>query len=328
MTARRHHYLSQCYLDGFAANRRKPQLFVVDQKDMASFTTSTENIAVERDFHRIDIEGVAPDAVETKLSEFETEAAEALKRIIAARSIANRDDFGAVLAMMALFTVKNPARREMWRGFEERTLKMVMELATSKPEIWAAQTARAKAAGFLDDSPEISYEAMRDFVRRDEYRIDFATHHHLRLELKVWDTAAEWLAKRNWILLRAPPGRAGFVTTDHPFCLTWVDAKMRASFYPPGLGLTGTQVYFPLSNELAVIGSFERQPGEFDAPPEAIAQFNGLAILHAMRQVYAASDEFLWTIGNRPGLMRGSDMLADLKTRSAEAATAEAGQES
>jgi len=51
--SRRHHFLAQCYLKGFAPDRADAQLFVVDAKEKKSFTTSPLNVANERDFHPI-----------------------------------------------------------------------------------------------------------------------------------------------------------------------------------------------------------------------------------------------------------------------------------
>jgi hypothetical protein len=169
MAARRHHFISQCYLAGFAVNRKKPQLFVVDAKEKRSFTTSTKNIGVEHDFHTVNIEGVAPDAIETKLAKFEGEVAGALARIIAARSIADREDLGKVIELMALFGARNPARRENWRRTEERVLKMMMDLASATPERWASEMRRAKADGFVPPDAEPSYEDMRAFVEGDSW---------------------------------------------------------------------------------------------------------------------------------------------------------------
>jgi len=80
MTARLHHHVSQCYLKGFVVDRNKPKLFVVDIKELRSFTTNPVNVAVERDFHRIDVDGHPPDALENNLSRFESELDQALLR--------------------------------------------------------------------------------------------------------------------------------------------------------------------------------------------------------------------------------------------------------
>jgi Protein of unknown function (DUF4238) len=72
MTSRRSHHVSQCYLKGFVANRDDPKLYVVDLKECKNFTTNPINVAVERDFHRIDVDGHEPDAIENAFSDFET----------------------------------------------------------------------------------------------------------------------------------------------------------------------------------------------------------------------------------------------------------------
>jgi hypothetical protein len=71
MVARNHHYISKCYLKGFVNNPDKPQLYVVDTRKKEPFITSTDNIGARRDFHRIEIEGLAPDALENALAGFE-----------------------------------------------------------------------------------------------------------------------------------------------------------------------------------------------------------------------------------------------------------------
>jgi hypothetical protein len=57
MTARKHHYVPQCYLKGFTRHRDDPKLFVIDAKERRCFRTSPANVAAERDFHKIDAEG-------------------------------------------------------------------------------------------------------------------------------------------------------------------------------------------------------------------------------------------------------------------------------
>ena len=108
MSARQHHHVSQCYLKGFSADRNKPRLFVIDLKERRVFPpTNPKNVAVERDFHAVDVEGLPPDAFETYLAEFETELDGALKRIVAARSIRNENDRATLFKYMALLAAKN-----------------------------------------------------------------------------------------------------------------------------------------------------------------------------------------------------------------------------
>lgn len=165
--ARHHHYVPQCYLRGFARHRDKPKLFVVDARRRAAFTTSPANVAQERDFHRVDLDGHPIDAVESALSGFEGGLGPALERIIASESVANPQEFNFVLNLIALLAVKNPAQRENIRAFSERVMKQVLDAATATPERWASQVERMVADGRAPRHETLSYDEVRDFVRRD-----------------------------------------------------------------------------------------------------------------------------------------------------------------
>jgi hypothetical protein len=55
VTARRHHFVPQCYLKGFTVERKKRrQITVFDAKNRKVFTTAIDNVALERDFNRVE----------------------------------------------------------------------------------------------------------------------------------------------------------------------------------------------------------------------------------------------------------------------------------
>jgi hypothetical protein len=330
VTARIHHYVPRCYLRGFTANPKKPKLFVIDGKERRQFFTATANVAAERDFHRIEVEGVPPDALETAFSSFESDLSDALERIIAARSIKDQEDRAYLFNLMAFMAVKNPRHRETFRDFHEQIIKQLMHLMTATRERWESQVHRARKDGAISSASDVDYETMRKFVEEDQYNVTVKPGWHLAMELKSLDAVLPFFFHRNWVLLRAPPGKTGFVTSDHPICLMWSDPKERTRNFPgPGFGMRQTQIVFPISNELAVIGAFEVREEERDAPDWLISQINGTIALHSERQTYAKNANFVYRLTSNGRIMHGHELLAELtreqvhKPRSSSARSAQ-----
>ena len=314
MTARRHHYVPQCYLKGFVRDRQKPKLFVIDGKERSSFLTAPANVAAERDFHRIEVEGHEPDALELSFSEFEGEVSSALGRIIAARSISDHNDRAYLLNLMALLAVKNPRHRESSRSIQEQVWKRVLDLATATPERWASQICRAKVSGDIEPDADTDYTKMRAFIEADQYKIEIPTGRHLEQEIKSFETVLPFFFQRHWVLLKATRRQTGFVTSDHPICLMWSDPAQRERFHGPGHGLRRTQIVFPISNELAIMGTFEAYDDEIDVGQLFIAQVNATTILYSDRQIYARDGHFLYKMEHNTRIMRGFELLRDQAT--------------
>ncbi|MEP7172520.1 MAG: DUF4238 domain-containing protein [Aestuariivirga sp.] len=297
MTARRHHFIPRCYLKGFTVERKKQrQITVFDGVEKKTFLTSIENVAVERDFNRFEADGVAPDAFENKMAEMESEIATALGSIIEKRSIAGEEDRILLMNFICLLALRNPRFRETMRDFQERVSKRMISMSLRTPEIWNAQTERGKKAGFIDPDSSLSYEEAKEFVARNEYSIEVPTERHIQMELKAFDKALPTFFGRKWSLLRASSSSAGFITSDHPVILAFVDPKMGGGVYSPGFGLSGTEVTFPISSHLAVAGTFETKAGVYDVDENFVAAVNGGQVIYSERQIYARDSNFHYTV--------------------------------
>jgi len=89
---RKQHYVPQFYLRKFTG--AKDMLLVFDREKKETYRSKPLGVAAQRDFNRIDVEGMDANAVEKVLSEFEGETAPHLDRIIANKSIADQGDRG------------------------------------------------------------------------------------------------------------------------------------------------------------------------------------------------------------------------------------------
>jgi Protein of unknown function (DUF4238) len=310
--ARNHHWVPQCYLKGFAKSRsKKAKLHVIDAIARKAFQTTPRNVAAARDFNRIKVDELPPNMIESGLSSFEGQVDKALEHICAQCEFSNADDRIFVFNLIALLAVRNPRRRESLRQFHEDISKKLMGFTLATKERYESSLAGAKKAGVIDSVDDVTYEEARNFVARGELKVDVPTTRHVALEMQSVDTVLPLLLGRKWVLLIAPTNSGGFVTTDHPVVLQWIDAKDRGAFYPPGFGLCGTEVIFPLSHDLALSGTFEGREAVIEATTEIVAATNGIVIAHGHRQVYARDDKFRYMITH--GVLRhGSDVLADL----------------
>jgi hypothetical protein len=312
MVARRHHYIPKFYLKGVAVARKKShQLIVFDKGSWTTFLAATDKVAVEMDFNRVEIEGHPPDVVEKAMAEFETEAAAALERIVAAKSIRQTEDRSYLLNLIGLLAVRNPRLRENYRDFEERVMKTLMRLATATPERWASQMARAKAAGYIRKDAPIDYAKTRKLVTEDKYRVEVPTGRHIVLEMGGLEAVLPYLFERKWALLKCESNSGGFVTSDHPVCL----------YYPKKGGLRaghrtrGTEIVFPICSRLAMVGAFEIEDREIDAPEQLVAEVNGAVIEFAERRVYARDCNFCYALESGEAPKEASRLIGDIRLR-------------
>ncbi|MBR0753539.1 DUF4238 domain-containing protein [Bradyrhizobium jicamae] len=319
MVARRHHFLPQCYLKGFARPKKhgKTHQVVVFDRAGKSFTSNIINIAVEQDFNRVDVEGHPPDTFEQLMAAFEGDLGPALSRILQARNLRNEEDRATLLNFIGLVAIRNPRFRETFRDFNEQVLNQLMNLVTADKDRWEGQVKKMRDSGYVKpDSPEVTYEQMRDFVQRGDYRIELNKGFHIASELKGFDAILPTLFNRKWVCLTPPAVSGGFITSDHPVCLMFSDPALRGKFFGPGHGLKGTEIIFPVSRHLAVVGAFELKEDEIQLPEEHVARVNGAVAACAERQVYAHNIDFNYLRRDNEKPRRGAELVNDLDFRS------------
>ena len=292
MIARRHHYVPESCLKGFVDDASRPQLQVFDLKTRSRFAASPDNVAVERDFNRVDIPGRPIDELEDMLGRIEGDVISAIRRIQTVGTIDNVSDLHLVLNLVGLIFARNPRFRRSVSDSFDKVARGIARLSTETPERYAQMMGRQREGG--PDS--VSYEDMKAFLKDDSFKMGLAQNCQIGLELSVVSDVIEMLGRRKWSLLRSPASTGGFIACDHPACLNWI--KPRAGFFGPGLGLPGTSVVFPLSRELCLMGEFETDGRVLEIDFQSVAHVNGAIIANAERQVYAADDRFIFF---RPG---------------------------
>jgi hypothetical protein len=286
---RKQHFVPQFYLRGFVG--KKDQLFVTDRSSKKTFRTTPKNVASERDFNRVDVEGMDPNAVEKALAEFEGKVAPALERVKTAKLLANKEDRDAVMNLICALAIRNPRQRAAINDFIGELAQRIVEVGLETEERWESQVAKMKAAGIWDDSSNISYEDMKKFIEERRYKIEVAKEFNVAMEIEQHDRLLQHLGNRKWQILVANEASGGFVTTDVPVYITWSDGEDHGML-SPGFGVPGTEVIVPISTNLALRGTFEGEENVVEADIFTVGSVNSKLIGNAEKQVYAHDYSF------------------------------------
>lgn len=287
--ARNHHFVPQGYLAGFTEDgTRDGRLFVSDLVSRSIFQTKPRNVAAERDFNRINADGQDPDALERALGEFEGRAASVIRGIRESGRLPTDEELSYVINLMVLFVVRNPKSRRAMNAARRCEARVIGDMLSSDRRLFEYHIEKAKDEGFIRKDADVSFEAMRKFIKDDQYTVEVSTGESLSLELGVFNSTLGLLGSRYWSLVTAATNTPDFVTCDHPVAVVFKDPKVRG---PIGYGLPRTEVSFPLSRRQALLGVLEDplQP-RLEANAEQIAAINSRTVYHADRQVYSKTE--------------------------------------
>lgn len=293
--SRRHHYLPQSYLAAFTdTGLRGGQFFVLDTQTGYTFRTSPLNVGAERDFNRVDVEGHAPDAIENALAPFEGEAVDAIRRVIDSEAFPTDSDCNLILNLLGLIAVRNPKFRRSFNRWREQVLKQIGDLLISDKKIWDHHVEKDRAAGEgISDS--VLFEDAQEFVKNDNYKIEFHPQGNLRVEFNAFDKLLPLLGQRTWSVLVAPSDGPEFICSDHPVTLSWKSGQSG----PIGFGLKETEVFFPLGRHVGFYGVFESPlKPVVRCKPGHVATMNKRVAWNSERHVYSSIESFfVWHEG-------------------------------
>ncbi|MDR6632471.1 hypothetical protein J2X72_001255 [Phyllobacterium sp. 1468] len=289
--ARNHHFVPQGYLRGFSHGvKRQAQLFVVDRIKRKAYTSAVRNVAGQRDFNRVEIEGVGPNDVEHFYAKIEGEVALAIKRIAAEESLTrpNTQDLETVVTMIMILAIRNPRLRGNMASSLSGLYKRIMDISLSSKDRWEAVTRRMEREGYATKG-NVTYEQLREFVDRGEYDILTTTTGHASMEIRSYTKLIHVFGNRRWTLFKAAPEAGDFITSDHPVCL--FDKRQPTAYSPIGYGTRETVLIFPVTRRLLLWGEFEDgDETTLEMPPDLVWQMNSRIASYATRQVYAADN--------------------------------------
>jgi hypothetical protein len=308
--ARRHHWIPESYLGGFSREGNTgSQVFVVDCVERKSFWTSTDNVCVKRDFNRLESPDVDPNELETRLSQFESDAISALRKIGAGRATTGSQEWLYCLNLMGLIATPNPTTREqLTRAAERATLGLLQKSLESK-EAWDATIADIKAAGALDPGSRVDFDRHRKFVESGKFSMEFHQNFLILQELQGVMPVIEMLGRRTWSLLEAPADSGGFITTDRPVCVFPTDGSTPTA--PTRLDDPRNSIIFPVSPRLLAYGCAHGRQYASDITRRVVARFNLSLLRFSTGRVFGPHERFEFgSSKSELPLVVGRDVLA------------------
>ena len=302
--ARKHHFVTQSYLRGFADG--EGYLRVIDLERGSERRQLPKEVAHQRDFFRVGAPGVPPNLVEDAMEQIEGPAVEAVRRVVSSEEAMSDEDRGHLLALVALHASRVPRVRQVRASFWDATSKSALGAMLSSREAWDATQAGMERSGLVAPR-EVPYEEMRDYAHRGQFSVGLGQTHEVMQAVQMADLVCDMLLERHWSVLEASPHGCPFVCSDDPVGLWWSTPKPPSSF-GPGFGLPDTDVTFPLTSTHALLGRFERQPDRARASRKQVAIMNTRTCMGA-KAVFASTLCFRWLraddIVQRGGLLSG-----------------------
>lgn len=315
--ARLHHFIPQFYLRGFSRSGSKnSKVCVIDLERKSQYETAIKNIGAERDFNRVDLSGHAPDALEAAYANFEGQVAQAVRNIEKTLRFEG-DDRALVLNLIALLAVRHPRIRSQLADFQADITKKMLLMTLATEGRWEATKTRMRADGIpIDD--RVTRDMLRDGLINDRYEIVIPTTRHVRSEFVMFEAALPTMFHRGWRLFVANNLSGPFVSGENPVSLIWKKPHLVPPLYrdSPGFGRPETQLVFPLTQNLALIGEFEDE-GDVVLPStrELVALINRRTIMFS-HQVYAPRLSFFYRNAMKT-ISTGSMLLAEASRRKA-----------
>lgn len=289
--SRKHHYLSEFYLNGFAENTKNSlKITVINIKEKRKFKTIAKGLANIRDFNRVNIEGEAPDFVEMELSRLETRIANAIRSVHEDNKFES-ENRALILELIAMFAARNPSMRSKVASLLDQVNKnMLLKLLENDISM------KEKLSSMLMElhpGKDITNEDMKKYVI-EELTVEIATEYHIFTECQMIVSMVECLNKRKWTLLQSSPETGFFITSDSPVVLCWENPDEVSAVYrnSPGFAMPNTVIYFPLSKKLALIGTFEGENKIATPNKIQVATANTMQIIFAKKQLYMPNTEF------------------------------------
>lgn len=255
---KRHHYVTRSYLENFCVSFKKKKTFwAYDKKRQLWRKSQPLNEAVELDFQKLDhFIGLDPYYLEKALGEIEGSAVDVIRQIAINKSIPpSLKEFSPVINLMGIFAGRSPLIREMLILDHQRRILAILEAVHENEDIFHAQVGKVLEDNSIEWPLFNSYQDSKSFLKSKKFKIQIDPSIIVEEMTKIASQAINVLGFQNWMLLESR--EAEFITSNNP-----VNVILALGFIPYflGFGRPNTLVTFPITPNLALLGSYSPLP--------------------------------------------------------------------
>lgn len=281
---KRHHYVPQFYLEGFVDPRNQPYIWVYEKGNSEIRKAKAENIAFEKHYYSFTKPSGEKDTetFENAFADLESRAAPILEKIKKEEALSDQEK-GLFSYFIAYSMTRVPNYRKNVERIAGKLMKRDMLTIASDPE-----GMRAKAEKLSKERSERMKELIDVFLKRVSNG-EYEDRKYKEFSLDMMKLAKDFtpiIFEMNWAFLRATD-EYKFVTSDNP--LYYFDPTHDPrSFDGVGLMDDNLELYFPVSNDLMLLGTWKRVKGYNQINNKLVRQINRNTVIFAQRFIFSS----------------------------------------
>lgn len=308
---KKHHYVPAFYLSGFTDSSNSDLVWVYQKENDNIFCDKPENIGFIKHYHTFTDEKGQKDSetIENILNETWELPSSKIIREIRENQFPKNEKRAVFASFLGISLTRVPYHREnIDKVIAHSALELSKQIA-STPEGYKRSLEDYKNATGVDLTDEA--EDLRSFILSGEFDLDVNPSLFLAMFMLHGHKLGEIIHQMNWIFVKATE-RFKFITSDNPVFLA--DPTYNPNnFYSSisGLGNRSIELTFPISSELALFASWDKNRKECFIPGNnnLIKDFNRRAVISARRFIYASGKKE----GTSKLIKKYSKVFIDLK---------------
>lgn len=282
---RRHHYLPVFYLKGFVDPHNEPYIWLYEKGNPDVKKATARHIAVKKDYYSLTTPEGNKDSetFENILAKIESRVSPIFRKIRNHKEL-NDQERWSFSFFLAFIMVRVPNFRDNIEEVLGETAKRMNMILATDPRNFKAMIEKFEA----DRGEKIGMpvEKFRKFMAEGQYENRATPQFGLGMATKTAINLIPIFFGMNWTFLEATDD-CKFVTSDNP--LSYVDPKHDPnSFLGVGLLNKNTEVTFPISKDLMLLGMSKNFKGDRMLSNKIVRDMNRRTVVSALRFIFAS----------------------------------------